>query len=598
MPISHASLADLDLGKVLADTRESLAARLGFDEYVAVVHTLEADQVFWKGLLVGGPEDQGAALVLETRLGALSGGLSRHFKTVFAWHASARAAAITKQYVDRHQIHNIRIIISDPHEDLDVDGERFDAVVFYGPSQDMTGQWGRDATTLLKSLTRKIPLWLADDGVVVVGENNRCTYRFGWTQKAGDGHAGGIALPGLGRWLHKPRYLDLYLGSSPMTSSQKPMPDLTLRDAGVVSPMFPKNTFSSLKETVLHSRVGRLLWPSFLLIASDRPRRSFLQGVLEQRSLGEQAGWDGASAVMVKRILAGNSGTTVLIAGPKKDDGRDVIMRLPSKPSGRRFCHINAQALRKLAQTSLSGYVPRLLVESTHQDQEFTVESRCPGYEANYGTRNLDGMLRQACELMGALHRQTARPVTVTEAGFQEYVAPLIQDLANYCSPDVQSRFHRFMEALRIAMVGRTVSIGFMHGDFKLGNFLFDRTGKLTALIDWDGFSEDGYPVFDYLTLLVYKMAHENGSRIPDIYLQYLLPWKLPPACQRLVGDETSALLIDDESFLLMRIVFWFSLNYYRFDPLYKYHPTWQRGSVLPMLSVFEKIHQSGWRAS
>jgi len=323
-----------------------------------------------------------------------------------------------------------------------------------------------------------------------------------------------------------------------------------------------------------------------------------LQDVLEQRELGQQAGWGGASGVVVKRILAGNSGTTVLIAGPIQEDGRDVIMRLPSKPSGRRCCRINAQALRKLAHTSLSGYVPRLLVEGMHQDQEYTVESRCPGYEADYGTRNLDRMLRQACEVMGALHRQTARPAMVTEAGFQEHVAPLILDLANYCTPEVQSRFHRFMEALRTAMVGRTVSVGFIHGDFKLGNFLFDRTGKLTALIDWDGFSEGGYPVFDYLTLLAYKMVHESGGMISDVYLQYLLPWKLPPACQHLVGDEVSALLIDDESFLLMRIVFWFSLSYYRFDPLYKYHPAWQRESVLPMLSVFEKIYQSGWRAT
>ena len=213
VPIFHASLADLNLGKVFADTRETLAARLGFDEYVAVAHTLEADQAFWKGLLTSGSRGQGTALVLETRLGALSGRLSGHFKTVFAWHASASAAAITQQYIDRHQIHNIRIVISDPHEDLDVDGERFDAIIFYGPSQDMTGQWGSDTTALFKSLARKIPLWLADGGVVVVGENNRCAYRRGSAQKVGHEQAGGILLPGLGRWLHKQRYQDLYLGS-------------------------------------------------------------------------------------------------------------------------------------------------------------------------------------------------------------------------------------------------------------------------------------------------------------------------------------------------------------------------------------------------
>jgi hypothetical protein len=91
-------------------------------------------------------------------------------------------------------------------------------------------------------------------------------------------------------------------------------------------------------------------------------------------------------------------------------------------------------------------------------------------------------------------------------------------------------------------------------------------------------------------------MSHDLGGNVSDIYSQYLLHWKLPAEYTHLLGDKVAVLMVDHESFLLTRIVFWFSLNYSRFDELYKYHASWQRQFVLPMLEEFEKINQSGRR--
>lgn len=591
-------LADSDLGKTWKSTCEALAAKLSFDEYVTVIRSLDVDHVFWRSLFIGGSENRGVALVLETRLGALSGRLSPYFKTIISWHASARAAAGTQQYIDRNQIHNVCVVVADTPESLVVGAERLAAIIFYGPSQDLTGQWGDNVAMLLRALIKQAPQWLAEGGVVVVGENNRCAFRHRPAQKAGSGHNGGIALPGLGHHLKKLGCLGLYVGSSPMTSSHTLTPDLVLRDVVTGPTLFPKNILSLIKERVLNTRLARLLWPSFLFVISGCPRRTFLQDIFEQSELGRQSGWDGKGRVIVKRILAGNLGTTVMVAGPADRGARDVIIRLPSQPSGCRSCRVNAQALRKLAQSPLSGNVPRLLGEGVVQGQEFTVESRCPGFEAGYRARGLDGMLHQACDAVSVLHRQTTRRVLVTDAVFNEIVAPLIQDLVDYCPQDVGQRLNRFMEVLRTSMLGQAVSLGYIHGDFKLGNFLFDRSGKLTALIDWDGFSENGFQMFDYLTLIAYKMSYENNINLADIYLQYVLPWKLPPAYTQLVDDQIKTLMVDEESFLFVRIVFWFSLNFYRFDGLYKYHATWQLQFLLPVLTEFEKIHQSGWRRS
>lgn len=586
-------------GVASAGTWGAFAARASYEDYVAVARTLDVDQVFWRSLFTNDVMSSGTVLVLESRLGSLSTRLSPYFKTVVSWHASASVAAATQRRINDLKIKNVRVVVAGKPADLDLGGERLAAIVFYGIGEDLTEQWGNNAASLLKALVEKIPQWLTDGGIVVIGENNQCTYQRHPVKVAGNGRRNGIVLPGLRRqicrWLS---YSDLYVCSSPVTSRHSPPPDFMRHDAFSEGLTLPKSWITAAKNRILNSKPAKMLWPSFLIVASNRPIHTFLQKFLERQEISGPLGWGREDKIAVKRIVAGNSGTSIIIAGPVDYDTANVIIRLPSQPVASQYCRNNAKALRMLAHTSMLGRVPRLICEGTWQGQEYTAESSCSGFEVDYAIRNLGAMVRQGFKLLNILHRQTGRSTRILEEEYQRLVAPFIQGLAVYCAPDIRERLDNLTKKLRFAMVGQTAFLGYTHGDFKLGNILFDRSRKLTAVIDWDGFSENGFQIFDYLTLLVYSIAYESDRNPLRVYLEHLLPWKLPQPYAHLANEALSGLMVDEDSFLSMRIVFWFALLSARFDPLYKYHTVWQHQFLLPVLPVLENILHSDGRHS
>jgi hypothetical protein len=320
--------------------------------------------------------------------------------------------------------------------------------------------------------------------------------------------------------------------------------------------------------------------------------RGFLQEMLESRDVAGAQGWNVNDKPIVKRIVAGNSGTSVIIAGPRGSEASDVVVRLSSRVGARQPCRVetNVAALKKLTRTSLSDRVPRLVHEGAWKDRPFSVETKCPGLEIDPAAQDLGMMLRQSFEVLNTLQQETGQLAKITENDFQVSLARFIHELAGFCSPDIRERMDRLVEKLRSMAAGCSAFRGYTHGDFKLGNILYDRSRKLTAVIDWDGFSDNGYQVFDYLTLLVFSLAYENNRGFSEVYLEHVLPWRLPDSYAHLSEEILSGLTVDKDSFLFMRVIFWFALLSARFDPLYKYHEAWQRQFLLPVLPALENI--------
>ena len=597
MPSFQLPFADLNFGASPADTYRMHAAKLNFKDYLAVARTSDVDQVFWRCLLPADGLSDGVALILETRLGMLSARFAPYFKSVISWHASVEAAEITRQRAESHGLGNIRIVVAPRMADLDLGKVRLSAAIFYCPSRDLTRQWGDNMTALLDSMLQRLPEVLADDGVVLIGENNCRSYKNDGAQPTSAGRIGGVSVPGIKQKIRRnfPN-ADLYVCSSVITSVHSPFPDFVRQDAYSVGSIFPKNWISSIKNRLLNMRAVRLLWPSFLLVASKHRFQSMLHEILHQPDVVHKLDWKTKDKVAVKRIVAGNLGTTIIIVGHKNCDTYDIVVRLPNSESARKLCRVNSLALKKLADTSLRDMVPCLLSEGIWKHQAYTIESHCPGLEIFYGTRNLKEMVREACQSLTMLHLQTAMLTRLGNTHFDEQVAPLIHDVAKYCNPDVRVRLHNFTQELRSSLIGRETSLGYTHGDFKVGNILFDRSRKFSALIDWDGFAENGFQIFDYLTLLLYMICNDKNRGFAEVYLEYLLPWNLPPEYESLVEEPVSRLAGDWETFLLIRIVFWFSHISTRFDPVYKFHADWQHAYLHSVLPAFECLCKAGWK--
>ena len=568
-----------------------LDAPLDYDRYICVARTLDTDQIFWRNLLPKKASGQSVAFVLETRLGAVSCGIAAHFDRVVAWHRSADAARLTQQYAADHKLSNIQIVVAEDIDEVELGAERFDAVIIFGPSRDLTAQWNVDIESLPVRTLSHLSNALSDDAIIVIAENNRWAYRLETPEHSGIAHRSGMALPTVRSQMQKQfPHTDVYVCGFSLASSQQPLPDFLKYDLPPNKSMIPRNRVAAIKGKLLNLPAIRLFWPAFLMISAKQKQHSVAQQVMCQKQVALAAGWQPTERVIIKRVIAGNSGTSVVIGGPSNRDTADVVLRLPSRTANVQRCHINATALVRLQDSPLSGLLPRLVCQGNHQGQEYTVETRCTGYEIAYGTNDLNAMVYRACIAIAELHVNTAVMTVMNAGNFDSLVTPYLADIRLFSSPDIQVRLDKFAVALRQALIGKTVALGFVHGDFKVSNMLFDATGKLTAVIDWDGFSARGFQVFDYLTFLAYKIANELKTGLAEAYLEYILPWTLRSKDAALVNGSIAQVMVDEDSFLLVRVVFWFALLGDRSDPVYKRHAQWHRLYVLSVLPKLESI--------
>ncbi|MBL8524496.1 MAG: phosphotransferase [Betaproteobacteria bacterium] len=578
-------LGEIDTDPAGSAARTKLAKSLDFDRYFSIARIYDLDHGFWSGLLSDKPADRGLALVLETRLGAVSASLAKRFDRIISWHASDAAAALSQRWFEANGLSNISTVVGMNLADLDSYDGDLTAVFLVGPGADPMAQWGQSGEAAVDLLLHIARAHLVADGQLIIVDNNQWAYKKLMEKETGRG----VALPLLRRRLQKMSFqTEIFVCGAPLTTSHSPPPDLFRQSSVAKGSNLPKNWLSALKASLLNQPLFRLFWPSFVVIASKKSQTSFLDRLLTRHAFGKALGWHADEKIGIKRLVAGNSGTAIVIAGPDARDSADIVIRLPSSSHGEELCRVNARALAALADTPWARLVPRLVDAGSFAGRSYFAETRCAGFEVYSGTNGLAQMVVNACEAMSDLQRSIATQATMTSDMFARHVAPLVDDVARFCTPDVRERLAKIKDALHAKMLGGTTSIGIIHGDFKLGNILFNQSGELTALIDWDGFSKDSFQLFDFLTLLAYKIAYDQIITLPKVYVAHLLPWRLPSGYNELMGPAIKDLVRDDESFLCVRIVFWFALLRARFDSVYKYHESWHEEYMAPVLVAIE----------
>jgi hypothetical protein len=63
--------------------------------------------------------------------------------------------------------------------------------------------------------------------------------------------------------------------------------------------------------------------------------------------------------------------------------------------------------------------------------------------------------------------------------------------------PERREALERILSLLRQRLHGQMLPLVWSHGDFSLGNCLYDATGHLSGVVDWELFSEESLPLLD-----------------------------------------------------------------------------------------------------
>jgi hypothetical protein len=220
-------------------------------------------------------------------------------------------------------------------------------------------------------------------------------------------------------------------------------------------------------------------------------------------------------------ILVSSTRTAVVPLGPL--GGSPVaVAKLPGTPCGASSQQREGRALQVLATEPAVGdftrFLPLRVTDGYIGGQPFVVERALPGVAADtIGSAAAAG----AASAIATLHARTAHPAVVDDELLRRWVDDRIDLLAR--TTRWRDALARLRTRLRAAWAGREVEIGWVHGDFWLGNVIVDpATGVAVGIIDWEWAAADELPAQDLVYACMHARMLASGAELGEVVAQML----------------------------------------------------------------------------
>lgn len=164
--------------------------------------------------------------------------------------------------------------------------------------------------------------------------------------------------------------------------------------------------------------------------------------------------------------------------------------------------------------------LPQILATGAQAGAMYFVESAVPGLDARHLVEQpalRPQFLNAATATIGEFHRRTAQSIQVNRDWLARWVdEPLVLLHKLLEKRHFGSRYTLALQTLKgelyRALQGRTLAVGWVHGDFSPGNIMTDPDStQVIGLIDWEAAASDGLPQLDLVLLLLStRMAGEQ----------------------------------------------------------------------------------------
>ncbi len=227
--------------------------------------------------------------------------------------------------------------------------------------------------------------------------------------------------------------------------------------------------------------------------------------------------------------LVSSTRTAVVPLGPP-DRPPVAMAKLPGTRIGVTSQQREGRALTALAAEPAVGdftrFLPLRITDGYVGGRPFVLERAIPGTAADivglpgHGTVAASVAVG-AASAIGVLHARTARPAVVDAALLRRWVDVRIEILAR------ATRRKDALAALRgrlhAAWAGRRVEIGWVHGDFWLGNVMVDPAkGTLSGIVDWEWAARDELPAQDLVYACVHARMQAGRGELGDVVAEML----------------------------------------------------------------------------
>ncbi|WP_156028074.1 phosphotransferase family protein [Candidatus Solirubrobacter pratensis] len=242
------------------------------------------------------------------------------------------------------------------------------------------------------------------------------------------------------------------------------------------------------------------------------------------------------SLVADARLTSTGMGIVMLTA----DGGRpSSVVKLPVTAAAARGLAREGAAMTALhADARLDGWralLARPLASGSVLGQAYRVDSALSGRSVDAGEAGRRGLQDGAAETIHLLHQATATRVA---GDVERWIDAPVRDLARHGPPPpfIATRMRRLREELHEAVAGRDFSAGWIHGDYWIGNLLFEEARERPAgIVDWEAAAAPELAVHDVLHLLVSTRREASGEQMGTIVREQLRHWSWPLRERRLL---------------------------------------------------------------
>lgn len=279
------------------------------------------------------------------------------------------------------------------------------------------------------------------------------------------------------------------------------------------------------------------------------------------------------------------STTNILIIRLQVENS-DFFIRFPF--TNEAIERLNAQN-GTLNQLSLNGIhaVPKP-VEGIDADVPVFVETGVPGgsAEKQFREKNLNiarEIYREAQNGIQNVHQKTGQVAVFDEHTHANQLKPKLDAIVQRI-PEYAEHLRKIESVLFAEFSGKKMLIALCHGDFKIGNCLFDKNRKLTGFIDWDMSEAAGMTLVDIASLAGKCLRLRNGFSLPDLVLKSA---QLPDDFHVIYSNYFAETGTDEIPVYPAMLYYWVDRVYKQFVFDTHLKALWVNQNVLPVLHKF-----------
>jgi aminoglycoside phosphotransferase (APT) family kinase protein len=241
-------------------------------------------------------------------------------------------------------------------------------------------------------------------------------------------------------------------------------------------------------------------------------------------------------------LLAEGSTGTVVCVGQRTSTGVAVVklarrgappsavLKVAASSEGNDALARETQTLTTLGADARLGawrdLLPRPCARGTVRGHLYRIDSALGGTAAATAPpARASGMLSAAADTIAVLHETTATTVGGGPEVAERWVDAPLRELLRHARPGprTRGRLERLRDELHGALASGRFPAAWIHGDFWLGNLLFDPRPSPTGIVDWEAAAPLEFPLHDVLHLLLYTRRLTSGRELGQMLCDQLV---------------------------------------------------------------------------